>query len=218
MIGCSASSSRRQRLAGIGAPGQRVAGRHDDRVVPLVEREGHECGMAFQRLGRDRDVGLAGLQQRDDLGRAGLVQHQVHARKGLLEAPHHLGQRVARLGVRGGDHQAAAVAVGELLGDALDVAGVDQHALDDRDQLPARLGQPEQALAAAHEQLDAELVLEILDVLADARLRGVQRIGDLGQVEVLRDRLADDAQLLEVHRPSSGGMAPRIGEHAQARR
>ena len=81
------------------------------------------------------------------------------------------------------------------------------------DQLLAGLGQPEQPLAAAHEQLDAELVLEILDVLADARLRGVERVGDLGQVEVAPDGLANDAKLLEVH-----GSAPAFPlEDAQPR-
>jgi hypothetical protein len=58
---------------------------------------------------------------------------------------------------------------------------------------------PSRRLPLAHEDLDAEFVLEILDVLADARLRGEQRIGDFGQVEVLAHRFADDAQLLEIH-------------------
>ena len=52
-----------------------------------------------------------------------------------------------------------------------------------------------------------KLVLQVLDVLADARLRGVQRVRDLGQVEVLLHRLAQDAQLLEVHRAASPGVA-----------
>ena len=39
---------------------------------------------------------------------------------------------------------------------------------------------PEETLAAADEELDAELVLEVLDVLAHARLRRVERVGDLG--------------------------------------
>ncbi len=108
-------------------------------------------------------------------------------------------QHIARLRVRGGDDELALLAIGELLAEPLDVGGVDQNALDDLDQLLAGVGQAEQALAAAHEQLDAELVLEVLDVLADARLRGEQRVGHLGQVEVPPHRLAHDAQLLEVH-------------------
>ena len=48
--------------------------------------------------------------------------------------------------------------------------------------------------------LDAELLLEFAHLAADARLGGVQRGGDLGQVEAAAHRLAHRAQLLEVHR------------------
>jgi len=58
---------------------------------------------------------------------------------------------------------------------------------------------PVKPLALAHEELDAEFVFQIEDVLADAGLRGEQRIRHLGEVESCADRLADDAQLLEVH-------------------
>ena len=58
------------------------------------------------------------------------------------------------------------------LGDLSQVVRVEQHALDDLDGLLAGFRQAEQPLAAAHEELDAELVLEVLDVLADAGLRG----------------------------------------------
>ena len=44
----------------------------------------------------------------------------------------------------------------------------------------AGLREPEQPLAATHEQLDAELVLEVLDMFADAGLRGQQRVGNFG--------------------------------------
>ena len=74
-------------------------------------------------------------------------------------------QHIARLRVRGRDGELPLLAVAELLAEPLDVRGVDQDALDDLDQLLAGVGQAEQPLAAAHEQLDAELVLEILDVL-----------------------------------------------------
>src|SRR6185369_162673 len=77
--------------------------------------------------------------------------------------------------------------------------GVEQDALDDLGQFLARLGQAEQALAAADEDLDAELVLKVLDVLADAGLRGIERAGDFGQVEILAHGFAHDAELLKIH-------------------
>ena len=77
------------------------------------------------------------------------------------------------------DDKLALVALRKLLGEALDVLGVEQHALDDGDELLAGLGHAEETLAAADEQLHAKLVLEVLDVLAHARLRRVERVGDL---------------------------------------
>jgi len=98
-----------------------------------------------------------------------------------------------------GDAELPLVAIAELLGQTLDVLRVEQHALDDSDQFLARIGQSEQALALAHEQLDTEFVLEILDVLADPGLRGKQRIRHLGEVEAAPNGFADDPQLLEIH-------------------
>jgi len=109
--------------------------------------------------------------------------------------------------VRGRDGQLALIGAAELLRQPLDVAHVLQHAVDDDRQLLARLREPEQALAAALEELDAELVLQVLDVLADARLRGEQRGRHLGQVEVLLHRLPDDAELLEIHGRRTRGIA-----------
>ena len=74
-------------------------------------------------------------------------------------------------------------------------------------------GQPGQALAGAHEDLDAELVLELADLAADARLRGVQRLRDLGQVEAVANGFAHRAQLLEVHARN----ANRIGAELLSR-
>jgi hypothetical protein len=72
--------------------------------------------------------------------------------------------------VRRGDAQLPFVAARELFGEPLDVAGVEQDAFDDLGQFacPARSA-PAGRLPLAHEDLDAEFVLEILDVLADAR-------------------------------------------------
>jgi len=107
--------------------------------------------------------------------------------------------RVASLRVRGCDLEDALIPAGEPAGDLREVFGFEQQAPDDLDCLLAGFGQPQQPLAAAHKQLHAELVLEILYVLADARLRSQQRIRDFGEIEVAAGRLANDAKLLEVH-------------------
>ena len=63
----------------------------------------------------------------------------------------------------------------------------------------ARRGQPFHALAVAREDRHAELLLEFDDGLGDARLRGMQGPRRLGQAELVARRLAQEAELLQVH-------------------
>src|SRR5690606_21058169 len=64
---------------------------------------------------------------------------------------------------------------------------------------PSRFREAGQPFAVALEDQDAQLVLELADLPADARLGGEERVSDLGQVESPPDCLAHRAQLLEVH-------------------
>ena len=123
----------------------------------------------------------------------------MDARELRPERGHNFRQSVARMGVGGRQHQLALIGAAELVGDAADIAGIDQHAIDDAEDFPPRIGQPQQPLAVPDEQLNAQLRLDVLDVLADARLRRGQRGRHLGEVEAPPDGLTDDAQLLEVH-------------------
>jgi hypothetical protein len=54
-------------------------------------------------------------------------------------------------------------------------------------------------LAHAHEYLDAQLVLKLADLPADARLRCVQFVGNVGQVETGAGGFADSSEQLKVH-------------------
>jgi len=120
--------------------------------------------------------------------------------------------------VRGRDLEDALVAARHAPGDLRQVLRLEQHAPNDIERLLARFRQAQQALAAAHEQLHPELVLEVLDVLADARLGGEQRARHLGQIEVAASRLADDAELLEIHARPPCPRWLRPGADAQNRR
>ena len=173
--------------------------RHDHAVGPPQERECRELRLGAERFGGHADVGLAFQQHGGDLARIALRQDQANLGKLRAELRHHGGKHIARLGVGGGDPQFALVTLAELLANALDVAGVDQHALDDADQLLARLREAQEPLSLAFEQRDAEFDLQVLDVLGHARLRGVERVGHLGQVEVVLDGLAKNTELLEIH-------------------
>src|SRR6188768_1301171 len=87
-----------------------------------------------------------------------------------------------------------------LTAGTLQVVGVLQQALDDRQHRPSGRGQPGQPLAGAVEELDSEFVLEFADLAADAGLRRVQDLGHQSEIEALADGFAHRAQLLEVHR------------------
>jgi len=74
-----------------------------------------------------------------------------------------------------------------------------QQALHNGQHGLARRREAREALAGAHEDLDAQLFLQLADLAAHARLRGVEDVRHLGQVEAAAHRLAHGPQLLEVH-------------------
>jgi len=88
--------------------------------------------------------------------------------------------------VRGDHRELAFVALAVLLDQVFDVVRIEQDALDDLQQLASRIGQAEQALALAHEQFHAQLVLEILDVLGHAGLRSKQRVATSVRLKLQR--------------------------------
>ena len=97
----------------------------------------------------------------------------------------------------------------EIVAGPAQVLGIDQQALDDRQDLRAWLSEPGEPLAGPHEQHDAKLFLQFADLPAHSRLRGVQRIGHLGEVEAPADGFSDGAQLLEIHgRTRAGSRCP----------
>ena len=181
------------------ALGQLMAFGYDDGVAPRQIRERCQQRFLRQRLGRDANVSRAVQQLGCDLAGVGLLQNQADLGKGFAKFGDHGRQHVARLRVSRGDAKFALVALAELLADPLDIARVDQHPLDDRDQLASGFRQPEKALALALEKGNAKFFFQILDVLADTRLRRIQCACYLGQVEVVFDRFAQNPQLLEIH-------------------
>lgn len=95
-------------------------------------------------------------------------------------------------------------------GELAHVFHVEQQPLYDLDQFSAGLGQTQQPLAPADEDLDAEFILQILDVFAYPRLGGEQAIGDLGQIEMAANRFLHNTKLLEIHL-----ISPQVGTPAQ---
>ena len=55
------------------------------------------------------------------------------------------------------------------------------------------------ALAVAHQDFDPEFLLQQLDLLADSRLRGMQRVGRFCEIQTLPDGFAHIPELLKIH-------------------
>ena len=127
------------------------------------------------------------------------MQHHPHLGIARRELAQDLGQHVARLRVRGRDRQRADVLAAELVGDALQVVDLPHRAARGGDHDFARGRQRCQTLALAHEDREAELVLELADLLADARLRREERFRGVGDVEAVIDDRAQVLQLLQIH-------------------
>src|ERR1039457_414916 len=168
-------------------------------MAPGVCGQREQSREIVERLGRDGDVGRSGLHHIGQLQWIALLQRQMDSRIAALEYSHHPRQGIARLGMRGGNGESARIPVAEVVRRALQVVDLVQRALDDVEHHLPRFGDRGHALAAAHEDVEAEPVLELADLLRHPRLRGMQGVGGFGQVEPAAHRLAHIAQLLEIH-------------------
>ena len=112
----------------------------------------------------------------------------------------HRRQHVTRLRVRRCDGQHAGILALELGADAAQILDLAQRTACRRDDGSPGRRERGEPLAVAHEHRNAELILELTHLLADAGLRREQRLGGIGHVEtVIHDR-AQIAQLLKIHR------------------
>ncbi len=196
MIGCAA----RCLIVELLDAGERVVARHHDVAVPAIARQQRKAVVERLRARGDREVDAIERGHLGDLLGGALVQVQAHLRVLLAELLDDLRQHVARLCVRGRDRQRATLLVLEIVGKALDVLHLAQDPDRAVDDLLPGGSDARQVAAVADEDLETELVLEQLDLLADARLRRVQLLGRRRDVEAgLGDR-GEVAQLVQFHR------------------
>ncbi|MCY1177146.1 hypothetical protein D9M73_174430 [compost metagenome] len=174
--------------------------RHDHAAVPAVARHHDQVAEQLQRLGGDGEIDGAVGGHFGDLHRRALVHVQGNVRVLLDEIADHSRQRIARLGVGGGDGQRALLLVGELLGNLLDAFDLAQDFAGGIDDALTGRGHAGQVLAAAGKDFDAQFIFQQTDLFADARLRGVKALGCSGNVEVVVRHFPDVAQLLKLHR------------------
>ncbi len=178
---------------------ERVTRRHDHAAVPLVAGQRDELRILGDLLGGDGEVGLAAQHHLANLRGVSLVEDQLHVGVTVLERRDRPGQRVARLGMRGGDGEGACAVVRELRAGALQVRGLGEDALGDRQHRAPGLGDRGEALAVAHEDLHPQLAFEVLDLARDPGLRGMQRFGGGRDAQVAPGDFGEVAKLLELH-------------------
>ncbi|MNT14255.1 hypothetical protein D3C72_1492520 [compost metagenome] len=183
--------------------------RHDQHVLPFVAGQGDEVGVVGQRFGGHADIGLLVDHHAGHFGGRGLVQADGDLGVVFAQLGHGRGQHIAGLRVGGGNRERTAVLRAELVADALQVTHFAHDDLNALEHLQAGLGDALQALAVASEDVDAQLFLQLDDGLGDTGLRGVQRLGGLGQVEVAARGLLHEAELMQVHKRF--GLRPAAG-------
>ena len=176
--------------------GERMVGREDDDVLPLVAGQGDQFGVVGQRFGGNADFGHFVDQHAGHLVGRALVQADIHLGVGLAQLGHRHRQHVARLGVGGGDRQGATVLRAELFADALQVTHLAHDDFDAAEHVLAGFGDAFEALAVAGKNLYAQLFFQFDDGFGHARLRGVQRFGGLGQVQATPGGFLDEAELV----------------------
>ena len=112
-------------------------------------------------------------------------------------------QHETRLRMRGGENQAA-VRVAALVGCVgTDVGGFGEQAARVREDMRAGGGDRFEAAAPACEQQETEFVLELLELLGQAGLRGVDAFGGEGDVEA---GIGDGNEIAELGQGHVGGV------------
>ncbi len=128
------------------------------------------------------------------------MQVQVDARMLGAECADHLRKNIARLGMGRADRQRADLAILYVVRYPLDAVHLAQHAQRVRNHSLPSLGDAGERTSLAHEEVEAELVLQQLELLADGRLSRPDAGCGRRQIQVvLRDR-REKSQLLELHR------------------
>ena len=177
----------------------RMAFLRDDAARDREARQHDEARKRPHGLGAEREIGFVLLDRFADLRRVALLEPQPHARVALDELLDDARQHVARVGVRRRDREVALLLRVVVVVDRVQVVDVVQDPLRDLDHLAAGIGQADDAIPLALEDLEAELRLEQLDLLAHPRLRGVQRVRRGRDVIAVAVHFDDVFQLPELH-------------------
>src|SRR5215469_3796425 len=138
--------------------------RYDDRAMPAIARQQREIREQALVPGRDGAVDAIARHHLRDLLRGPLVQVESHLRVAGPEFANHIRQYVACLRMRRADRQAPLALISQLRRQAADGARLLQDPQGPLDDLLSRRGDACEVAPFAHEDLEAELILEQLDL------------------------------------------------------
>jgi hypothetical protein len=190
---------------------------------PAVPTEQRHRDAALRRVaaGADDDkVHFTAFEQADDATLALGANVHAQVRVMLLEPGNGFRQHEARLRMRGGQRQLAVRFFAQVRRQGADVACFVQDAAGTLQHLPAGRCHGVQTLAATGEYLKTQFAFELLELLADARLGGVNvvggerdvkaGVGDGDNVAKLREGHEIDSRMGDVQ-----GCALRMAQHIQ---
>src|SRR5690242_15942019 len=138
--------------------------------MPAVTGQQRELAEQMLRAGGDGAIDTIARHHLGDLLGSSLVQVETHLRVASAELANHIRQNIARLRVRRADRQASLALIAQLGREAADSARLLQYAHGALDDLLSGGSNAREIAPFAYEDLESELVLEQLDLLADARL------------------------------------------------
>ena len=179
--------------------GQRMALRHDDPPVPSITRQQDVLTKQLVRAGGDGEVDTIELRHFRDLLGGSLVEVKLHVGVSVAEGLDDGRQYVARLRVGGSDGQRAAVLVFELGRDTLDVLCFAQQLQRVADDALTGRGYFGERTSTAHEDIEPELVLEELELLAHRGLCRTQFGRGGRNIEIVLRDSREKTQLLYLH-------------------
>ena len=181
------------------AAGEAVPRRRDE--DHLVQMNLDRLQLAERRLVlHEADVHLAVHHLARDLFRAAAVHGDLDVGEALEVLPHRAGQQVERGGLVGGYRQRSGAEVLQLRHPVRRFVAQTKHLARVVDEHAARLGQRDVG-HVAREERHAEGIFELLDALADGRLRAKHALGSAGEAPFFDDS-EKMLELEQVHTPS----------------
>ena len=148
--------------------------RDDDASMPAVARQQDILAKQLLGAGCNGEVNAVELRHGRDLLRGALVEVKLHLGILVAKCPDDRRQYITCLGVGSADRQRAAILVREIRRDALDVLSFPQELERVPDNTLAGRGDLGERPATAHEDIEPQLVLQQLELLADRRLGRTQ--------------------------------------------